>query len=129
MGKQLGQNMCVRTFRAFPVGRRDTLKDFDTTDIANKNTMGTGVQNYPHSIAVSCEYGFADMLPERGDDSRIDGSDEDVHLQQPKAQVKQDSSFVLCSQCACVGTDLSQFTPAVHCTEVPWQAQRNAVVP
>ena len=124
-----GQNMRVPTLRALPVGRRNWLEDFDATCAADENTMGISVQNNGHRGAFGCEHRFPDVSSQRGGNSRIDGSDEGIHLQQSQPEVEKDSTLVLRPQCMCVGTGFGQFKPTIHAAELPRQAQRNTMVP
>src|SRR6476646_1352344 len=93
--EQFGQNMSVRTFRALPVGRRNSLKDLHATQLANKNTMRVGVQNNRHSAAIGCEYRFPDMPPQCGGGSRVTDADESINLQQSKPKIEKDSTSIL----------------------------------
>ena len=82
--------MRVPTLRALPVGRRNWLEDFDATCAADENTMGISVQNNGHRGAFGCEHRFPDVSSQRGGNSRIDGSDEGIHLQQSQPEVEKD---------------------------------------
>ncbi|MGB7777576.1 MAG: hypothetical protein WBL77_12875 [Pseudolabrys sp.] len=91
--------------------------------------MGISVQNNGHRGAFGCEHRFPDVSSQRGGNSRIDGSDEGIHLQQSQPEVEKDSTLVLRPQCMCVGTGFGQFKPTIHAAELPRQAQRNTMVP
>ena len=91
----LGRTWRVRTVGAFPVRRRDRLKDLDAPDTADENPMRVCRQDQAHRAVAWGEQRLSDAAPQCGDNGCVAAANANIDLQSSKPEIEENGRPIL----------------------------------